>query len=158
MIVLSKREATAWCRQSGISLNEHDLPGRSAAPNRFDIPSDAGKRVYLISKLLKPFENEPAVLVWFDEWGVWPSGERIHIFNRFRSSYGETRPLIEAPGHLFGHGEFEDAVSYAALGVLFLWDCYVLTPGADKFVFFSHDEFGGTNAVEGTDTENLARH
>jgi hypothetical protein len=112
MIFLSKREAAAWCRQSDISLNEHDLPERSAAPNRFDIPSDAGNRVYLVSKFLTPLENEPAVLVWFGEWGVWPSGERMHIFNRFRSSYGETRPLIETPGHLFGQGKFVDAVSY----------------------------------------------
>jgi hypothetical protein len=158
MIFLSKREAAAWCRQSGISLNEHDLPERSAAPSRFDIPSDAGKRVYLVSGRLKTFEYEPTLLVWFNDWGVWPSGERMHIFNRFRSSYGETRPLIETPGHLFSQGEFEDAVSYVALGVLFLWDCYVLTPHADKFVFFSHDEFGQTNIVEGTATENLARH
>jgi hypothetical protein len=158
MIFLSKREAAAWCQQSGISLDEHDLPERSAAPNRFDIPSDAGNRVYLVSKFLTPLENEPAVLVWFDEWGVWPSGERMHIFNRFRSSYGETRPLIETPGHLFGQGEFEDAVSYVTLGVLFLWDCHVLTPGADKYVFFSHDEFGQTNIVEDTEPKSLAQH
>jgi hypothetical protein len=158
MIFLSKREAAAWCRQSGLSLNEHDLPERSAAPNRFDIPSDAGKRVYLVSGHLKTFEHEPALLVWFHDWGVWPSGERMHIFNRFRSSYGEIRPLIETPGHLFGQGEFDDVVSYVTLGVLFLWDCYVLTPGADKFVFFSHDEFGRTNIVDDTATENLARH
>ena len=59
-------------------------------------------------------------LVWFTDWGVWPSAERRHIFDRFRASYGENRLLIEIPAHVFSPSEAEDILSFVTLGVLFL--------------------------------------
>jgi len=50
--------------------------------------------------------------------------------------------LIDSPGHIFTRAEFEDALSFITLGVLFLWDCYVLNPRGTKIIFYSHDEFG----------------
>ncbi len=84
-------------------------------------------------------------MVWFNDWGVWPSGERMHIFDRLRKSYGDMRPLSEAPAQMFEAGEIEDAVSFVTVAVLFLWDCYVVTPKETKLLFFSHDEYGCTN-------------
>lgn len=88
------------------------------------------------------FQNEDEILVWFTGWGVWQSGERMHIFDRFRLSYGEKRPLIDSPGHIFTKNEFEDALSFVTLGVIFLWDFYVLNRKATKMLSYSHDEFG----------------
>ena len=82
------------------------------------------------------------IVVVYAAWGVWPSGERMHLFDRLRASYGETRPLIDAPVHVFAADEFEDAVSFVTLGVLFLWDVDVFGKEA---VFFSHDEYGGAS-------------
>jgi hypothetical protein len=66
----------------------------------------------------------------------------MHIFDRFRLSYGEQRPMIESPGHIFRMAEFKDALSFITLGVLFLYDFYVLNRDASKFLFYSHDEMG----------------
>ncbi len=79
------------------------------------------------------------IVVVFSDWGVWPSGERMHIFDRLRQSYGEVRPLAEAPVHVFAADEFEDAVSFITLGVLYLWDVDVIGKEA---LHFSHDEIG----------------
>ena len=142
MIVLPNEQTAAWCRQHQISLNEYGLPEKSNCDSEFTIPVDAQHRVLLVSQTMQPFANESVFLVWFNDWSVWPSGQRMHVFDRFRMSYGETRWLIHSPGHVFDQSEIEDAISFVTLAVLFLWDCYIVTPGRSKLLFFSHDEFG----------------
>jgi hypothetical protein len=146
MKILSSAETGRWCEQNGIPW-EAGRPQRPELPTRFKIPEDAQKRVHLVSARMRPFIDASVFLVSFDDWAVWPSGQRMHVFERFRLSYGETRPLIQSPGHVFEGSEIEDAISFVTLAVLFLWDCYVVTPGCGKFLFFSHDEFGLTNEV-----------
>jgi hypothetical protein len=142
MRVFSREETSLWCRQHHISLSDRGLPERSDLSAKFEIPVDAQRRVALVSKSMQAFGDEPLFLVWFDDWSVWPSGQRMHIFERYRMSYGETRLLINSPGHVFDQGEMEDAISFVTLAVLFLWDCYVVTPNGRKMLFFSHDEYG----------------
>jgi hypothetical protein len=146
--ILTSAETASWCSQNGITLTDRGLPDRSDAFFKFAIPEDAGRRVALVAKGMRAFRNEPIFLVWFHDWSVWQSGQRMHVFDRFRMSYGETRLLIESPGHLFGDREIEVAISFVTLAVLFLWDCYVVTPNRAKLLFFSHDEFGLAKGIE----------
>jgi hypothetical protein len=145
VIAISGHDAETWCRQHEILLSEGGFPDLSALPIKFSIHSDAGARVSLVSRSMEAFRGEPELLVWFKDWSVWPSGERMHIFERVRKSYGEVRQLGDAPATLFEAGEIEDAISFVTVAVLFLWDCYVLTPSGAKLLFFSHDECGYTN-------------
>jgi|SRR5215469_11441914 len=156
MEVLSREETALWCQQHGIALNDRGRPELSDTTAKFKIPEDAQKRVALVSQAMREFRGAPLFLVWFTEWGVWQSGQRMHIFDRFRRSYGEGRPLIQSPGHVFGQSEMEDAISFVTLAVLFLWDCYVVTPNRGKLVFFCHDEFGVTKDVE-TETSGVVQ-
>jgi hypothetical protein len=57
---------------------------------------------------------------------------------------------LASPGHVFDKDEIEDAVSFVTLGVLFLWDCYVIAPKLSKLLYFSHDEYG---LAKGADSE-----
>jgi hypothetical protein len=148
MKVLAPQKAAAWCVAHNVTLSSHGLPERSDAELRFEIPHDAQKRVSLVGQAMEAFRDEPLFLVWFDDWAVWPSGQRMHIFDRVRMSYGETRRLIDSPGHLFDGVEFEDGTSFATIAALFLWDCYVVTPERTKLLFLSHDEFGATKGVD----------
>jgi hypothetical protein len=147
MFILSPEEAVAWCREHEIPLSDYGLPERSDCDEKFKIPVDAGQRVAFVSHGMRAFAGEPVVLVWFDDWSVWPSGQRMHVFERFRQSYGETRWLIHSPAHVFAQADIEDAISFVTLAVLFLWDCYVVTPKRGKLLFFSHDEFGLTKNI-----------
>ena len=142
MQILSKDQSGKWCNQHQIALNDRGLPGRADFAAKFEIPGDAGRRVYLVSRCMAEFRTESQILVWFDDWSVWPSGQRMHIFDQFRKSYGEERWLIQSPGHVFDQVEIEDAISFVTLAVLFLWDCYIVTPKRTKFLYFSHDEYG----------------
>jgi hypothetical protein len=146
--ILTPDETTLWCSQNEITLTGRGLPEKSDAFFRFTIPEDAGRRVWLVSQGMRAFRDEPAFLVWFDDWSVWPSGQRMHVFDRFRLSYGESRPLIESPGHTFAGRDIEDAISFVTLAVLFLWDCYVVTPQRSKLLFFSHNEYGCAKGID----------
>jgi len=148
MKVLSKQEGVTWCYNHGVVLNDRELPDLSGAEFKFGIPNDAQKRIYLAKQAVCELSNAPSVLVWFNDWSVWPSGQRMHIFDRLRISYGDARPIVEAPAQLFEQMEIEDAISFVTIAVLFLWDCYVVCPNKDRFVFFSHDEYG---VVKGMD-------
>jgi hypothetical protein len=151
MKVLSKSETTLWCASHHIALDARGLPERSDVVQKFSVSSDAQRRVALVKHTMEAFVDERAVLVWFDDWSVWPSGQRMHVFDRFRMAYGESRRLIDSPGHIFDQTEIEDATSFVTLAVLFLWDCYVVTPNRSKLLYFSHDEHG---AAKGLDIAN----
>jgi hypothetical protein len=139
MTVLSEIQARAWCEERGRILTKNGRPVLPSNAEQFPIPSDAGQRVAMVARDLSTFSSDSEILVWFTKWGIWPSAERQHIFDRLRASYGETRSLIDSPGHLFSRREFEDMVSFVTLGVLFLWDVFVV---GTRLLHYSHDEIG----------------
>jgi hypothetical protein len=142
MDILTKSEAEIWCRAHRIKLDDRDRPHRPERAECFDIPQDAGQRVALVASHFGDRSFGTTNLVWFTEWGIWPSSERQHIFCRFRASYGEMRPLIDAPGHLLTANERDELLSLVTLGVLFLWDIYVVADDASVTLHYSHDEWG----------------
>ena len=142
MNFLTKSDAQKWCVENHIPLNDRGLPERLASLQQFKIPSDAGQRVALVKSQLENFQFCKEILIWINDWSVWESGERMHIFDKFRQSYGEKRVLGEVPAQLIHKDEYEDGISIVTLAVLFLWDCYVLTKENEEFCFYSHDEFG----------------
>lgn len=142
MLTLSRSDAEAWCLSRGVRLDARRRPDVPAGAESFPIPEDAGRRIAVVAGHLDDYRGESETLVWFTGWGVWPSGERPHIFSRLRASYGETRALIEAPAHVFARAEAEDAISFVTLGVLFLWDVYVIGDSGKRLLHFSHDEVG----------------
>ena len=142
VLTLSRTAAENWCVAHGVLLDGRRRPDEPACAARFDIPEDAGRRIGMVAERMAHYESEPEILVWFTEWGVWPSGERPHIFTRLRASYGENRPLIETPGHVFQRLEQDDAISFVTLGVLFLWAVYVVGGSGNRLVHYSHDEVG----------------
>ena len=91
MKALSRPEGVLWCQANRVALNDRGLPELADADFEFKIPPDAGKRIYLAKQAMEAFANEATVLVWIDDWSVWPSGQRMHIFDRLWISYGENR-------------------------------------------------------------------
>ena len=144
MKTLSEPECRRWCRAHAIPLDDRNGPApfSSKRVEHFAIPSDSGRRIALVKQQVDVFRKSSSVLVWIIQWGVWPSSERMHIFERFRLSYGIEAPLIDRPGHVLSRKEFEDTLSLVTLAALFFWDCYVLTPRNRAALFYSHDEVG----------------
>jgi hypothetical protein len=142
MNVISKSDAAQWCRARQLSVDQRGYPEKPDAAEEFPIPEDAGRRVALVAEHLRDSAQSPTTLVWFTAWGIWPSSERRHIFDRFRASYGEQRRLIDAPAHILGLEERDELLSLVTLGVLFLWDVYVAAENGVLLLHYSHDEWG----------------
>ncbi|QDU87522.1 hypothetical protein Pla175_08840 [Pirellulimonas nuda] len=106
----------------------------------FVLPQDSGRRVWLTRQLLSCIDSQTSTLYWLDDWLVWES--HIPLFDRFRQSLGETRPLIETPGHLSEPCERDDGLSILVMSMLFSWDCGVFSSSGRDALFVSHDEWG----------------
>lgn len=86
--------------------------------------------------------------LWLTTWGVWdPQVEAIgrETLQQFRRGQGENRSLELAPGHIFGHDEFTEAVCCLLQPMIVGWDAYYVPRWAfgdlDYFVAVSHDAF-----------------
>jgi hypothetical protein len=78
--------------------------------------------------------------LWITEFGIWPSFENRHLFRRLRASYGETRDIQDAPGHLLElPSEHDDLISYLDIALQFGWGGYLLVRPTMTMMFFSHD-------------------
>jgi hypothetical protein len=144
---LSKSDAMRWCADNHFALDDWGLPDCSSPATKFDIPVDAQKRVHLVKRFMQEFVNSASLLVWFNDWMVWESGQWMPLVHRLRTSFGESRKIVEIPAQLFASGEIEDATSFAVIAVLFLFDCYIICPDQRRIVFFSHDEWGISKSV-----------
>lgn len=142
MNVITKSDAAEWCRARHVPLDERERPAMPDVAERFTIPEDAGRRVALVASHFYDRVLGATTLVWFTDWSIWPSGERPHIFDRFRASYGVQRALNDTPAHLLAVEERDELLSLVTLGVLFLWDVYVVANDASFALHYSHDEWG----------------
>lgn len=151
MRICTYKQCAEWCAAHGyptrhiegfIVSPDPDLTEPDFRFAMFSIPEDAGRRVALAKGLISLLDENAEVLVQIGDWSVWPSGQHMPLFDRFRQAFGEGRPLIEAPGHLIQSTERDDAVSILVLSVLYLWNCHVLSAEGDQALFVSHNEYG----------------
>lgn len=104
-------------------------------------------RVVALARSCFPFGEEEAFLgatVWFRDWGIWNELDEevgLRIAVQMRAALGETRSLLDVPGHVFASSEFVDARAFWTLPMIFGWDAILFPEREDYFVFTSHDEF-----------------
>lgn len=140
-------QCQAWAKANRYSFEEQphytNLESNGFRVFDFKIPEDAGARVALARLLWESVaQDQPSALLWITAWGIWPSGEHMPLARAVRERFGETRPLIEAPGTRFELGEDAEGMSLWSLSILFLWDAFLLASGGEAAVFISHDEYG----------------
>jgi hypothetical protein len=77
----------------------------------YSIPRDAGRKTALSRVFAYLLLRKSSVCVYVTGWGVWGSSENLNLFYGYRRSFGENRPLIEAPVHLFERTEEDTFIS-----------------------------------------------
>ena len=80
-------------------------------------------------------------VLWVTEWGIWPSSENLHLYYTVRKSYGDFRPLWEAPGHEFLKHERTELVTFLDMVLLFGWGCLLFGNAQSSCLTVSHDEW-----------------
>ena len=82
-------------------------------------------------------------MIWFRDWGIWNEADEemgARLISQMRAYLGESRELMEAPGHIFADAEFLDARAFWTLPMILGWDAILFPAKSDYFVFNSHDE------------------
>src|SRR5579871_1607621 len=100
MRFLSPIECQEWVKSAiGMAFTwesiESDFPFRVA----YELPVDTGRKTALARSLSCADGITRPTLLWITAWGIWPSAENMAIFDGYRSSLGEIRPVHVAPGH-----------------------------------------------------------
>jgi len=108
---------------------------------RIEYPPEPYKIFYTAHWIATEVTYRQPSLLFFTEWGIWPSSENWHLYYKLRQTYGDWRLLHEAPGHLFLEHEAEDLATFLQIAMLNGWGGYVLTQANYVNAFFSHDEY-----------------
>lgn len=111
-----------------------------------------GQRVEKVADLLL---ESSQVLIYFKTWNIWPSAENFDLFDGYRRSLGEHRPLSESQVHLFVPGDQATFTSILSMGLYFVWDVDVFDTSGEILVTFSHDEWMEFRAHEAARTKQI---
>jgi len=142
MRFLTKEESIKWCNNQGITLSSRSLPEMQKPDVEivtFPFPNYL-KFVALSKVLSKSALQGEECLLWVSDFSVWPSSENLPLYYKLRNSYTDFDLLIQRPGHLFAKHEIEDLTNFLHLGLLFGWDCYLISDLDKTRVFISNDE------------------
>jgi len=142
MRIITENEARGW-------LSANALPNPSASPvesgfmhqSGFKIPGDAGRKTALARLVCQQIgADDREGLYWVLGYGIWPSSENPSLFEAVRESLGESRPLAEAPCHVFHAIDRQVLQWLIALSLYFSWDATLFAPNRKLIVKLSHDE------------------
>lgn len=134
----TKEECETWLSER--KRQKPDLtPGLLV--ERIQYPPEHYQVFFLAHWVASELTHRRPTLLFITEWGIWPSSENWHLYYKVRQTYGDSRLLYEAPGHLFLEHEVEDLASFMQLSMLNGWGGYLLTEANYVNAFFSHDEY-----------------
>jgi hypothetical protein len=150
----TKEESDKWLsdRQRG---KPDEVQGVSV--ERMEYPSEPHRIFFVAHSIASQLTFRRPALLLITEWGIWPSSENWHLYYKLRHSYGDSRLLQDAPGHLFLEHEVEDLASVLQVSMLNGWGGYLLTEANYVNVFFSHDEYIDFFAQTSSNLPDLAK-
>ena len=149
MRYLTDSESQSWAADHQVALGPDGRPQRHPEAGivvRFCLPQTPGQLTRLCRDISQALEPRHECLLWVTAFGIFPSNENLHLYYRLRQSYGDSRLLREAPGHLFLQHEGADLASFLQLGIVNGWDMHVFPElqygGADTArAMICHDEW-----------------
>jgi hypothetical protein len=143
MKILSTEEANSFLRSSSVDETIRTIrQGTLLTSGPYAIPQDAGVKTALARQFADfLLGNFGEIILCLSGWKIWPSAENIDLFDGYRKSIGETRPVWEAPIHVFTRGEKSVFTSILNLGLFFYWDIEIFDSDSNVLFTFSHDEW-----------------
>jgi hypothetical protein len=140
MNCLTPNECSDWLRVLGIVESPYS---QDAAVEdfcfQFEPPIKPSRLTAFTRNLFNTFGEFSGALVVFTDWALYRPDE-MALIDSLRRGHGERRPLIDAPGHLFGSAEQAEAIAHCYLAVIFGWTAYLYLPsGAATALFWEGD-------------------
>lgn len=128
MQCLNKTQCSDWLRQHQV----HEDPYFNEEAHelfclQFEIPEKASRMSALTRHLFEAFGEFSGALLVFTDWPLYHPDEMAIIMG-LRRAHGNQRLLIDAPGHLFGKAEKDEAIAHCYLSAMFGWRAYLYLP------------------------------
>ena len=119
MKFLSDLECTAWL----VARHRLEAPyGRPEVTQSAQFPLRPESR--LASDLVRVFSHFKVALLQITDWSLYQPDE-MAVVSAVRAAHGEHRRLIDAPGHLFSHGEGDLLIGLFTLAAAYHWSAYL---------------------------------
>jgi hypothetical protein len=142
MQTLTDSECVAWLHTCGVpelaAAPRHEVP--SAHKIVFDSPTASRLQANLARALVEWLGPFNSALLWVTDWPFYKVEEMV-LIAACRKAHGEQRPLIEAPGQVFGAQEQPDLIAWVLLMQAFGWDSHLFTdPFNGSAIHTSHHD------------------
>jgi hypothetical protein len=141
MFFMTRDQAARWAE--ALQLNAELLSVEcvdSELPGTIRIKFDDNVSSYALARrIVKALGDPPEMCLWITEYGIWPSVENLHLYYRVRNSYGDSRPLSEAPAHRFLGYEHPDLVTFIQLMLESRWGGHLFSAPSWVVAHISHD-------------------
>lgn len=113
----------------------------------YSAPTASGVQIALAKLFAYLLLRNAPLCLYITGWGI--ATEHLDLFNGYRRSLGETRPLIEAPVHVFEQRDEDAFISLLCVVFFFSWDASAFDTTGRSLLQTSHDgwlEARGSNA------------
>jgi hypothetical protein len=142
MKVISKPECVDWLKTNiGSHFTAEKVDEEYPYGVAYRLPPDTGKKTALGRTLVGLLQVRSPGLFWITATGIWPTSENMALFDGYRKSFGENRPLHAAPGHVFSGSDLREVECLLDLALYFYWDSALFEMPAGICVKTSHDEY-----------------
>jgi len=103
----------------------------------YSAPVNSGVQIALSKLFAYLLLRDSPVCLYVMCWGV--ATEHLDLFDGYRRSLGEKRPLIDAPVHLFERTDEDAFISVLCMVFFFSWDASVFDLAGRSLLQTSHD-------------------
>jgi hypothetical protein len=149
MKIISKQECEDWLK-ANLKKDFVSGPLDTIYPHcaSYHLPVDTGKKTALARALTHAIDGRRAGLFWITAWSIFPSAENMALFDRYRWSLDERRPIHDAPGHVFSESDLPQLECLLDLALYFFWDATLFDGAGSLAIRMSHDEYISLYAVD----------
>lgn len=142
MKILSEQECQEWLENKVGRGSTWNTAGTDyASCIIYQLPIDTGKKTALARAMSHCIDTSQLGLFWITTWGIFPSSQNMALFDGYRKSLGENRPIHAAPGHVFGESDLQQLECLLGLALYFYWDASLFDGAGTIVLRASHDEF-----------------
>lgn len=142
MKFVDRVDSIQWLSSRGLSDGEGNvLSSKFAKKAWYLVPEDSGAKTIIARALALQFKQFGEGLLWIDEYLVWPSAENWPLFDGYRRSLGEGRPLWERQGHIFTPSDNDALFALLSMTLYFVMGAKLAPSSGELLIRISHDEY-----------------
>lgn len=153
MKCLTFRESEHWLLSLGVRVDENRNLRFGSERERImtTMTKEVSALAHLSTRLAHWVSGHVDRILWLSNWETYPP-ERLMQFETMRLGCGESRHVIDSPGHLFEQStEHENAVlaGLMFLTMAFNWEGYLVSQYQDEFLYLGDEHIVFSSADAG---------